>query len=149
MQQIAEFAANIPLPVEKKPFAEIRAMLTEELAKRACLWIVDDVPSGLTRKESSEGEALDLLRTRELQDGAGEGAANLVQALEYHPLASSAGIGAAASVDARMSSSIAGALNCAMVALSAPRGPGTCLIFAASSSWSVSGFRNCSTNPRN
>jgi tetratricopeptide (TPR) repeat protein len=54
MQQITEFAAYIPLPVEKKPFPEIWAMLAEELAKSPCLWIVDDVPSGLTREQLSK-----------------------------------------------------------------------------------------------
>jgi hypothetical protein len=49
MQQITEFAAQIPLPVERKSFPEIWAMLAAELQKSACLWIVDDVPPGLTR----------------------------------------------------------------------------------------------------
>jgi hypothetical protein len=119
-QQITEFAAQVPLPVEKKPFTEIWAMLAEELPKSSCLWIVDDVPSGLTREQLAnwysphpsiptlitipdlghddvgvtvdlnaltQEEALDLLRTHKLRDGGEEGAVNLVETLERHPLA--------------------------------------------------------------
>ena len=120
MQQIIEFAAQIPLAVEQKPFAEVWAMLAEELRKAPCLWIVDDVPPGLTREQLSQwlsphpsiptlvtipdlshgdlgttidldaltaDEALMLLRTHRLKDGDGDGAAELVEALERHPLA--------------------------------------------------------------
>ncbi len=121
MQQITEFAAQIPLSVEKKPFAEIWAMLAEELPKSSCLWIVDDAPSGLTREQLATWysphlldsnvdhhprsflhndigvtvdlnsltpeEALDLLRMHRLKDGGEEGAVNLVETLERHPLA--------------------------------------------------------------
>ncbi|MDQ6704616.1 MAG: tetratricopeptide repeat protein [Acidobacteriota bacterium] len=120
MQQITEFAAQIPLPVENKRFPEIWAMLAEELPKRDCLWIVDDVPSGLTREQLSnwysphpaiptlitipdlshddlgikvdldaltQDQALDLLRGHKLNDGDGDGAASLVEALDRHPLA--------------------------------------------------------------
>jgi pentatricopeptide repeat protein len=53
MQQIREFAAQIPLPVEQKPFPEVWAMLERELPKAPCLWIVDDVPPGLSREQLS------------------------------------------------------------------------------------------------
>jgi tetratricopeptide (TPR) repeat protein len=53
MQQITEFAAQVPLAVEQKLFPEVWAMLAAELRKAPCLWIVDDLPSGLTREELS------------------------------------------------------------------------------------------------
>ena len=53
-QQVIEFAAQIPLSVAQKPFAEVWAMLAEEMRKSACLWIVDDVPAGLSREQLAQ-----------------------------------------------------------------------------------------------
>lgn len=47
-QQIFELAAQVPLPVEGRSFAAVWASLRETLAASGALWIVDDVPAGLT-----------------------------------------------------------------------------------------------------
>ncbi|HEV2704760.1 MAG TPA: toll/interleukin-1 receptor domain-containing protein, partial [Pyrinomonadaceae bacterium] len=55
LRQISEVASQLHIPIEGRPPSEIHAALAHVLANgRRSLWIVDDVPSGLTAHELSK-----------------------------------------------------------------------------------------------
>ena len=54
LRQIADFAARLNIPVAGKQSGEIRTALGQLMASgRRGLWIVDDLPSGLTQEQAS------------------------------------------------------------------------------------------------